>query len=114
LYIESQDIELSNKKATLGALVSLLKKHGLLSRNGQMHFDDLTLKRNYLAHSLYDLFSNQIEESILPREELVDEDVDLFEERADQLAEDLRYFVNIIRCKISEEGREGPLSKQLL
>ena len=63
-YLSSKGIEPKNKRATLGVLVGLLKESGLLSSNGKMHFDDLLLKRNYLAHSLYDLFSGNIEQSI--------------------------------------------------
>ncbi len=61
-----------------------------------MHFDDLVLKRNYLAHSLYDLFSAEIAETILPRDRLVEMDKDIFTERAHNLAGDFQYFAEIV------------------
>ena len=61
-----------------------------------MHFKDLALKRNYLAHSLYDLFSKEIEETILEREELTAEDTDIFIYRAYQLADDFLHFAQIV------------------
>ena len=84
------------RRRTLGSMVKLMKENRLLSQNGTMHFDDLTLKRNYLAHSLYDLFSEQIEETILPSSELVEMDIDIFRERANQLAEDFFHFSNLV------------------
>lgn len=103
-YMMARKIEGVGAKTTLGRMVSLLKEHGLLSRNGEMHFDDLALKRNYLAHSLYDLFSEEIEEAILPRTELVEMDVEMFSEKVNSTAQDFLHFSRIV-SKADTKGR---------
>tara|TARA_Y100001934_G_scaffold47457_1_gene57399 strand:- start:445 stop:897 length:453 start_codon:yes stop_codon:yes gene_type:complete len=107
-YLSSKGIEPKNKRATLGVLVRLLKESGLLTSNGKMHFDDLLLKRNYLAHSLYDLFSGNIEQSILPRENLEESDVEIFADRAHGFAGDLQHFIRLVdtRIDIASEKHE--------
>lgn len=69
-------------KATLGRLTQLLDDAGLLTQDGKRVFDDMTLKRNYLTHNLHALFADRIEETILPRTDLWESDVDYFTERA--------------------------------
>lgn len=61
-----------------------------------MHFNDLALKRNYLAHSLYDLFTKEIEEIPLERDKLTKLDTDIFIYRAHQLEDDFLYFAEIV------------------
>ena len=95
-FLKNRNVDKVGEKATLGKLVLLLKKHKLLSKNGQIHFDDLTLKRNYLAHNLFDLFCNNLEETILPSEKLVGLDVEIFQENTNLLIEDLLYFSEIV------------------
>jgi hypothetical protein len=82
-------------KATLGQLTRLLERHGLLVKM-QPHLDHLSRQRNYLAHSIHALFAELIEETILPRSELLDSDVDSFTERAWQLADNLKALANIV------------------
>lgn len=94
-YLQARHITF-RPKSTLGSLVDKLKKNNLLSKNGQIHFDDLVLKRNYLAHSLYDLFTKEIEETILEREELTALDTDVFISRAQDLAETFFHFAKIV------------------
>lgn len=96
LHLGARGVSKVRGNATLGNLVSLLKANKLLSRNGEMHFDDLAAKRNYLAHSLYDLFTNVIGETILPRTQLAEDDVVLFTHRAEQLAEDFSHFSRLV------------------
>ena len=95
-YLKARNIKGIQAKSTLGTLVRKLKQNNLLSRNGEMHFDDLALKRNYLAHSLYDLFSAEISESILPRSELTEMDTDIFVDRVHMLAEDFLAFAELV------------------
>ena len=94
-YLKAKDIKHS-PKSTLGNLVTKLIENNLLTKNGQIHFNDLALKRNYLAHSLYDLFTKEIEETILERDELTALDTDVFIYRARTLAEDFLHFANIV------------------
>lgn len=83
------------EKATLGQLTRHLKHHGLLTKM-QPHLDMLSTQRNYLAHSMHALFSELIEETILPRSDLLDSDVDVFTERAWQLADNLNALAGIV------------------
>jgi len=86
-----------NPKATLGNLVTILIENNLLSENGQIHFKNLALQRNYLAHNLYALFTKEIEETIIIGiDELTAEDTDVFIYRAYQLAEDFLFFSEIV------------------
>jgi hypothetical protein len=85
----------SAEKATLGQLTKLLERHGLLKKM-QPHLDQLSMQRNYLAHSVHALFAELIEETILPRSNLLDSDVDSFSERAWQLADNLNALANIV------------------
>ena len=95
-YLESSAVDDVDKKATLGRLLALLKRHGLVGPNHQVHIAQLTHQRNYLVHSLFDLYSDRIEESLLPRD-VVPEDVDMFRERANVLAHDLRFFTQQVQ-----------------
>jgi hypothetical protein len=83
------------EKATLGRLTRLLEQPGLLKRM-QPHLDQLSKQRNYLAHSVHALFAELIEETILPRSDLLDSDVDFFAERAWQLADNLNALASIV------------------
>lgn len=95
-YLKAKGVKNVRSKSTLGVLVEKLKENKMLSSNGCMHFDDLVLKRNYLAHNLYDLFTAEIEETILPRTELTKSDVHMFVERAHVLADDFLYFAQFV------------------
>ena len=90
-YLKAKHITIKSK-ATLGNLVTKLTENNLLSKNGQMYFSDLALIRNYLAHSLYDLFTKEIEETVLERDELTAMDTDVFIYRARVLADDFLHF----------------------
>lgn len=95
-YLKARNIKGVRAKSTLGALVIKLKQNNLLSRNGEIHFDDLALKRNYLAHSLYDLFSEEISETILPRTDLTEMDANIFADRVQGLAKDFSHFADLV------------------
>lgn len=95
-YLRDKAVKGVADRSTLGSLVRVLNDNNLLSRNGQMHFNDLVTKRNYLAHSLYDLFSNVIEQTILPNSDLTESDVEHFTERAEGLAQDFTHFSNLV------------------
>ena len=94
-YLRAKHI-ISRSKSTLGNLATKLIENNFLSKNGQVHFEDLALKRNYLAHSLYDLFSKEIEKTILERDELTAMDTDIFIYRAHQLADNFLHFAEIV------------------
>ncbi|HLA86771.1 MAG TPA: hypothetical protein VJL10_01995, partial [Anaerolineales bacterium] len=56
-------------------------------------------QRNYLTHNIYALFSGLVEETILPRSELLDSDVWSYTERAWELKENLNGIADIIAEK---------------
>lgn len=103
-YLKAKNI-VFNPKSTLGSLVTKLKENDLLTQNGQMLFHDLVLVRNYLAHSLYDLFTKEIEKTILLRDNLYAEDIDIFIYRAYQLAEDFLHFAEIVAKAETKAGK---------
>jgi len=102
--LTSRGVSGVSPRASLGTLTRALKKAGLLSGNGERHFDDLVLKRNYLAHNLFGLFSRELEETILERDNLIKEDVHVFRERVENLAQDFMHFAGIVSIA---EGRDG-------
>jgi hypothetical protein len=93
-FLAANDV-LTTEKATLGQLTKLLERHGLLIKM-QPHMDHLSRQRNYLAHSIHALFADLIEETMLPRSDLLDSDVHSFTERAWQLADNLNALADII------------------
>ena len=95
-FLEAKQV-IPKPNATLGNLVTILIKNNLLSENGQIHFKNLALQRNYLAHNLYALFTKEIEETIIIGvDELTAEDKDVFIHRAYQLAEDFLFFSELV------------------
>ena len=89
---------------SLGSLIAKLKKHDLLSENGVEVLRVLKRQRNYLIHSLFDLFSARIEETVLPRTDLVPMDVTLFTEKAWQLEQNLSGLSLIVEERIAQVG----------
>ena len=96
IYLQNKGISGVPAKSTLGSLVKILEKNDFLSKNGLIHFNDLAIKRNYLAHNLYDLFTEVIEETILSRNDLTEGDVYFFTEKAWILANDFSTFAGIV------------------
>lgn len=95
IYLNSKKVGEKTKKATLGTLILFTKKYGLLGKMVPV-LEMIKNQRNYLAHNIYALFSGMVEETILPRTELLDSDVDTFTERAWQLKENINDLANII------------------
>ena len=95
LYLSASSVAEDTKRATLGRLLELMKKQGLLEQM-QPALEVLKDQRNYVTHNVYALFSGLIEETILPRSELLDSDVDTFTERARELAENLNGLADIV------------------
>jgi hypothetical protein len=53
-------------------------------------------QRNYLTHTLFELFAGMVEETLLPRSKLIDSDVDMFAEKAWQLERNLTGLAEIV------------------
>jgi len=95
LYLTANSIKYNTKHATLGDLLDLAKKQKLLTKMLPA-LDLLRFQRNYLTHSLNALFSGLIEETVLPRSDLLDSDIVTFTELAWQLAENLDGLAKIL------------------
>jgi hypothetical protein len=98
---------------SLGPLIGLLERHGFLSENGVTVLRDLKRQRNYLYHSLFDLFAARIPETVLPRTELVPIDVEVFAEKAQVLEENFRGLSAIVERRL-EQLPTNPTAPDLL
>jgi hypothetical protein len=83
--------------------VSALKREGLVSPNGDGILRTLTKQRNYLTHSLYDLFAARIDEGLMYRDDL--EDAGLLTDRAFVLEDNLRGLAETAEERIGELQR---------
>src|SRR5688572_7141629 len=70
LYLAMSGVSADTKRATLGRLIELLRQSGLL-RDIRPALEMLKDQRNYLTHSLFELFAGMVEETLLPRSELI-------------------------------------------
>jgi hypothetical protein len=100
-FLIENEIPGNYRKATLGALIGIVKNTELLSRNEISVFERISKRRNYLTHNIYALFAEQIDETLLEREGLLDSDVLLYYERTWQLALDLNELSELIKTKLS-------------
>lgn len=94
-YIKNNKTDAKTNKANLGRLIGIAEKHELLN-NMIPALKDINAQRNYLAHNIHALFTGLIEETILPRSELLDSDIDVFTDRAQQLAENVNDLTDIV------------------
>ncbi|MBN1629166.1 MAG: hypothetical protein JW990_05350 [Thermoleophilia bacterium] len=94
-------------RATFGSLIGQLKKRKLISVNGELVLGGLKTQRNYLTHSLYDLFAARIDERLMCREEL--DDIGLLAERAWILEQNLNSLAETAERRIVElqHGQPG-------
>ncbi|QLH51318.1 MAG: hypothetical protein HWD57_17035 [Candidatus Accumulibacter cognatus] len=81
----------------LGKLIQLAEKHQALDSNVISCLNELCKQRNYLAHNIYSLFIELIEETRLERSNLLDSDVHTYIERAWQLKENLIHLAEVVR-----------------
>lgn len=94
-YLNSKDVKENTEKANLGRLIRFAKKHTLLEKMIPA-LEMLNDQRNHLAHNIYALFSGLVEETLLPRSELLDSDIDVFTECAWQLKENINSLADIV------------------
>lgn len=67
---------------TLGKLIQFGKKNDLLESNLASALESTCTQRNYITHNIYALFSEVIDETILPKNNLLDTDVLTYIEKA--------------------------------
>jgi len=95
-YINRNNVGEKTNKANLGKLIFFARKHELLAKMVPA-LEIIKDQRNYLTHNIYSLFSGLVEETILPKYELLDSDVDVFTVHACQLKENINSLVDIIK-----------------
>ena len=101
----------ASSRATFGQLITQLRQNNLVSDNGQAVLRGLRTQRDYLTHSLHDLFAARIGESLMLREEL--EDRGLLAERAWVLEQNLNGLAEIAEHRIVQ-FKNGELGDALL
>jgi len=116
MFLRLKGIAVSDRESSLGPLIGLLQSNGLLSENGVRVLRDLKRQRNYLYHSLFDLFAGRIPETALPRTNLVPLDVQVFAEKTRALEDNLHGLSKIVEGRITAltEGADRCADADLL
>ncbi|MFT6405942.1 MAG: hypothetical protein ACJAVI_004666 [Candidatus Azotimanducaceae bacterium] len=101
-YLRLQGSEIPEKKVTLGNLIGILERNDHLTRNGEIHLKSINAQRNYLIHNLYGSFVGEIEAQMLPVNDLVHEDVEVYTEKTKLTAYNFGVYSRIV-CKAIEQ-----------
>jgi hypothetical protein len=112
-YLRVRGIPLGKRDRTLGQLTAMLENHGMISENGVRILRGLKKQRNYLTHSLFDLFAERIDETLLPRAAILRGDVSTFAEKAWELEQNLIGLAALveeqIRAVTADDGKRNEL-----
>jgi len=76
-YLHSNQVKENTKKASLGQLIAMAEKYEI-PKNLASVLKEIKEQRNYFAHKIFALFAGTVEETILPRSELLDSDVESY------------------------------------
>ena len=95
LYISNRAQNENTYKANLGRLIRQAKKHSLLEKMIP-HLEDINGQRNEFAHNVFALFTGAVEETLLPRSNLLDSDIDTYTDYACQLVSNLNGLADIV------------------
>jgi len=99
LLLDRKGIGENHSKSTLGTLIRIAKKHKFFSKNEILCFSVILEQRNYITHNIYALFIDLIQETIFPKENLLDSDVHTYMEIALELRENLDGLAEVIKSK---------------
>ena len=99
IHLEKHNVKGKYKRATLGTLIEKLEQNELLDKNMISALRMISKQRNYITHNIYALFIDQLDETILQKNDLLDSDVHLYIERAWQLNENINGLADIIKQK---------------
>lgn len=94
-YLESSGQTQKAQQATLGKLIGFAEKDDNLA-NLTPALKTLNQQRNYLAHNIYALFSSHLKESLLPKNGLLDSDIDIFSDKARTLSSEIAYLAKVV------------------
>ena len=95
VYIQNNRPESVTRKANLGRLVRIAEEQEILA-NLVPAIKIINDQRNYLAHNIHALFTGLIEETLLPRSDLLDSDIDVFTDRAWQTTESVNCLADTV------------------
>ena len=98
-------------RATLGVLISELNRLHLQNENDVRVLRHLKRQRNYLTHSLFDLFAARIDETLILRRGLGPGDETVFTEYAETLEEDFRILALSVEKRIAAFDQPGSPSE---
>jgi len=113
-YLRLHGKEVKERRATLGNLIKILRDNGHLTRNGEMHFALINTQRNYLIHNLYGSFMGEIDNALLPVDDLVEMDVETYIDRAQETAENLGHYSKIVVGAIEKYNKQLNRDKKQL
>lgn len=86
--------------ATLGKLVSLCKNSSLIDDGMLEALDFIKTRRNYLTHSLFPLFNEEVDVTLLPRDNLEPEDEEYyFSSCVSELIENMNFAIETLGVK---------------
>ncbi len=111
-YLGLRGVNVSERQATLNSLTKQLVANGYISESGARTLRMLKTQRNYLTHSLFDLFANRAEQSLLPRTDLLPADVSLFIGAAWQLEQNFMGLNGIAEERIQALIDMEPAARQ--
>ncbi len=94
-YLSGKKVKEKTHRANLGALIQIAEDNSLLEKMTPV-LREIKDQRNYLSHNLHALFVGLIDETVLPRTDLLDSDIDIFTDRAMQLDENLSALADIM------------------
>ncbi len=89
IYLKRKGIHQNIENYNLGLLIRTAEQSGLLTHNQLEIYKLVKNQRNYLTHNFYALFADLKEETVLPKNNLLDSDVLTYIECALQLRENL-------------------------
>lgn len=99
ILLEQNDVKVDYSRATLGSLRSQAEKNKLLRTNMLEALKLVMNQRNYLTHNIYALFSGQIDETILPKNDLLDSDIETYIEKVIELKVSIHSLVDVIKMR---------------
>lgn len=94
-YLSNKEVKEKTHRANLGALIRIAEDNSILEKVVPV-LREIKDQRNYLSHNLHALFVGLIDETVLPRTDLLDSDIDVFTDRAVQLDENLSGLADIM------------------
>jgi len=79
----------------MGALIKIAEKNSLLEKLVPI-LSEIKDQRNYFTHNIHALFVGLIDETILPKNDLIDLDIESYISKAEQLDKNLSGLADIM------------------